>query len=302
LLREQVCTYMCPWPRIQAAMMDESSLTVTYNDWRGEPRSRHAKRMRKEGVSTGDCVDCNACVAVCPMGIDIRDGQQLECITCALCIDACDNVMDKLGLEKGLIAYATLSDYEANMALAGAGMHVASPVIVPENIRDVSGKLSHRIARFSWRQIIRARTLIYLAVYAAIGLGIIYSLVMRDKLDVKVIPDRNPQYVILSDGSIRNGYELKILNMEGDAKRFLITVGGMLDPDVVQAGVTSQQRKWIVTDVQPDKVKSVKLYVTIPRARLHDSSTKFTFHVSHLGGSDDKTVQAIFEAPKEFSK
>ncbi|TIU73397.1 MAG: cytochrome c oxidase accessory protein CcoG, partial [Mesorhizobium sp.] len=87
--------YMCPWPRIQAAMLDENSLTVTYNDWRGEPRSRHAKKASAAGQSVGDCVDCNACVAVCPMGIDIRDGQQLECITCALCIDACDSVMDK---------------------------------------------------------------------------------------------------------------------------------------------------------------------------------------------------------------
>ena len=121
LMREQVCTYMCPWPRIQAAMLDEHSLTVTYNAWRGEPRSRHMKRMRKEGIGVGDCVDCNACVAVCPMGIDIRDGQQLECITCALCIDACDGVMSKLGLEKGLIAYSTLDDYAFNMQLAGAG-------------------------------------------------------------------------------------------------------------------------------------------------------------------------------------
>ncbi|MEO0922935.1 MAG: cytochrome c oxidase accessory protein CcoG, partial [Pseudomonadota bacterium] len=115
LMREQVCTYMCPWPRVQAAMLDEHSLTVTYNDWRGEPRSRHQKRERAVGNPVGDCVDCNACVAVCPMGIDIRDGQQLECITCALCIDACDGVMGKLGLEKGLISYATLADYNANM-------------------------------------------------------------------------------------------------------------------------------------------------------------------------------------------
>src|SRR5690606_28600649 len=85
LMREQVCTYMCPWPRIQAAMLDEHSLTVTYNDWRGEPRSRHAKKAAAAGKPVGDCVDCNACVVVCPMGIDIRDGQQLECITCALC-------------------------------------------------------------------------------------------------------------------------------------------------------------------------------------------------------------------------
>ncbi|NQX80292.1 MAG: cytochrome c oxidase accessory protein CcoG, partial [Hyphomicrobiaceae bacterium] len=120
VLREQVCTYMCPWPRVQAAMLDEHSLTVTYNDWRGEPRSRHIKRARAEGKFTGDCVDCGACTSVCPMGIDIRKGQQLECITCALCIDACDNVMRKLNLECGLISYTTLSDYNTNMAIAGA--------------------------------------------------------------------------------------------------------------------------------------------------------------------------------------
>src|SRR5690606_19371065 len=120
LMREQVCTYMCPWPRIQGAMLDENSLTVTYNAWRGEPRTRGVKKATAAGIAAGDCVDCNACVAVCPMGIDIRDGQQLECITCALCIDACDNVMDKLGKERGLISYATLRDYNANMALATA--------------------------------------------------------------------------------------------------------------------------------------------------------------------------------------
>ncbi|MGO7079347.1 cytochrome c oxidase accessory protein CcoG, partial [Rhizobium johnstonii] len=81
LMREQVCTYMCPWPRIQGAMLDENSLVVTYNDWRGEQRSRHAKKAQVKGRPVGDCVDCNACVAVCPMGIDIRDGQQMECIT-----------------------------------------------------------------------------------------------------------------------------------------------------------------------------------------------------------------------------
>src|SRR5262245_2405244 len=139
LMREQVCTYMCPWPRIQGAMLDEHSLTVTYNDWRGEPRSRHAKKALAAGQSVGDCVDCNACVAVCPMGIDIRDGQQFECITCALCIDACDAVMDKVGKERGLIAYATLSDYNSNMALAtGGGAHPVDPNVV----RDAEGKLA----------------------------------------------------------------------------------------------------------------------------------------------------------------
>ena len=155
LMREQVCTYMCPWPRIQGAMLDEHSLTVTYNDWRGEPRSRHAKKAIAEGKPVGDCVDCNACVVVCPMGIDIRDGQQLECITCALCIDACDDVMTRLGKERGLISYATLSDYNRNMALAtGSGK-----VVQPSRVRDSrTGKLVEAIKRTDWRSIVRPRT------------------------------------------------------------------------------------------------------------------------------------------------
>jgi cytochrome c oxidase accessory protein FixG len=99
--REQVCTFMCPWPRFQAAMFDEDTLIVTYQRWRGEPRSRHRKGLAGEGL--GDCVDCNLCVAVCPTGIDIRDGQQLECLSCALCIDACNSVMEKVGLPRDLI-------------------------------------------------------------------------------------------------------------------------------------------------------------------------------------------------------
>jgi cytochrome c oxidase accessory protein FixG len=104
-MREQVCIYMCPWPRIQAAMMDEDTITVAYREWRGEPRGKG-----KDRDDLGDCIDCNACVNVCPVGIDIRDGQQLECITCALCIDACDDIMAKIGKPRGLIDYIALTD------------------------------------------------------------------------------------------------------------------------------------------------------------------------------------------------
>ena len=91
--REQVCTYMCPWPRFQSAMLDDQSFTVTYQGWRGEPRSRG--KRHEDGPSVGDCVDCGACVTACPTGIDIRDGIQLECINCGLCIDACNHVMER---------------------------------------------------------------------------------------------------------------------------------------------------------------------------------------------------------------
>ncbi len=109
LMREQVCTYMCPWPRIQAAMTDREALSVTYRRDRGEPRGAHKKGEPWDG--RGDCIDCNQCVAACPMGIDIRDGAQLECINCGLCIDACDDVMRRVDRPFGLIAF----DTEANV-------------------------------------------------------------------------------------------------------------------------------------------------------------------------------------------
>src|SRR4051794_10972832 len=98
-MREQVCLYMCPWPRIQAALIDENALNVTYRYDRGEPRHsvKKAATLRAAGEPAGDCIDCNQCVAVCPTGVDIRDGANLGCIQCGLCIDACDAVMTKVG-------------------------------------------------------------------------------------------------------------------------------------------------------------------------------------------------------------
>lgn len=303
-MREQVCTYMCPWPRIQAAMMDENSLTVTYNDWRGEPRSRHAKRMRKEGVPTGDCVDCNACVAVCPMGIDIRDGQQLECITCALCIDACDGVMGKIGLEKGLISYATSNDYYSNMALAtGQENNTQSAVdVIPANIRSAAGELSDKIRTTSWRIILRSRNLIYAAIYLAIGIAMLYSVSMRDRLDVNVLQDRNPIFTVLSDGSIRNGYDVRILNMKGHEQNYVITVDGLPNPYLTLSGFNSGPRKSILVDVPADKSKSVKLFISTARDGLQDAKTKFKLNVSVLGGHDAVSETVNFEAPKELFK
>ena len=117
-MREQVCTYLCPWPRIQAALTDEHALNVTYRYDRGEPRGPHRKGESWEG--RGDCIDCKQCVQVCPMGIDIRDGVQLECIHCALCIDACDQMMKKVDRPTGLIAY----DTDVAVARRAAGLPV----------------------------------------------------------------------------------------------------------------------------------------------------------------------------------
>ncbi len=149
-MREQVCIYMCPWPRIQAAMLDENSLVVTLQ--------RLARRARTAPCQEGDCrrragrrlrrLQCLCCRL--SDGIDIRDGQQLECITCALCIDACDGVMDKIGKPRGLIAYATLDEYQSNMALATGG---GACSIDPAKVRNPDGSFSDKIRHFDWRVI-----------------------------------------------------------------------------------------------------------------------------------------------------
>jgi cytochrome c oxidase accessory protein FixG len=298
LMREQVCTYMCPWPRIQGAMLDENSLTVTYNDWRGEPRSRHAKKALAVGQSVGDCVDCNACVAVCPMGIDIRDGQQLECITCALCIDACDSVMDKIGKERGLISYATLNDYNANMALATSS---GARAIDPSLVRGADGKLSEKVVHFHIAKIFRLRTFIYLGAWTLVGLILLYALFTRDRLEVNVLHDRNPQFVTLSDGSIRNGYTVKLLNMIPEPRTFVVSIDGLPGATISVIGIDAQLDRSVTVPVDPDHLKTLKLFVRLPRERVPAPATNFTFFVQDTASPDSDRYVATFNAP-EISK
>ena len=185
-MREQVCVYMCPWPRIQTAMLDEKSLIVTYKDWRGEPRGS-VKKAEKNPGAVGDCVDCNQCVNVCPTGYDIRNGPDIQCITCALCIDACDSVMQQIGRPRGLIDYATLEDCEIERA---GGQ--PKPIM---------------------KALFHTRTLVYLGVWGAIGLALLFALGVRTQIDVSVQKDRNPPFMLMSDGEIRNAYTVKLRNM-----------------------------------------------------------------------------------------
>jgi len=297
LMREQVCTYMCPWPRIQAAMLDEHSLTVTYNDWRGEPRSRHAKRAAAQGLETGDCVDCNACVVVCPMGIDIRDGQQLECITCALCIDACDGVMDRLGRERGLISYATLVDYNANMALAtGNGAHPVRPSLV----RDGAGRIADAVAHFRLKKLFRPRTFIYFGGWSLIGLLLVYGLLTRDRLEINVLRDRNPQYVVLSDGSIRNGYTVKLLNKIPEQRSVTVALAELPGATMSVVGLDHVEGDTVAVTLEPDRARSLKIYVR--QARGHGDgqgrTQRLVFRVTDPASLDAAAYVTSFERPE----
>ncbi len=314
-MREQVCTYMCPWPRIQAAMLDEDSLTVTYNDWRGEPRNRHAKRAIAAGNIVGDCVDCNACVAVCPMGIDIRDGQQLECITCALCIDACNGVMKKLGREKGLISYATLRDYNANLDLATGGTGKAEDInpISTINIKAMAAARAEKtpeaendnelpvapsqVAHTTWRSLARPRTIMYSSVLAVIGFALLTVLVTRSRLEINVIQDRNPMFVKLSDGSIRNGYEIKVLNMIAKPRRFNIKVEGLPGAEISFEESTEKFGDAFNIDVAPDQVQAKKIYISVPKDQIKQSHSQFRLLVHEIDGDEKSEYVAKFHAP-----
>jgi cytochrome c oxidase accessory protein FixG len=294
LMREQVCIYMCPWPRIQAAMLDEDSLVVTYNDWRGEPRSRGTKKSASADRPSGDCVDCNACVAVCPTGIDIRDGQQLECITCALCIDACNSVMDKLQRDRGLISYSTLRDYNHNMLLAN-GSDTSS--VRASYKRTGLGGVSDHVKHFRWSVVFRPRTLIYFSVWSAIGLAMLAALLTRDRLQVNVQHDRNPIAVRLSDGSVRNGYTVKLLNMVPEPRVIRLSIRGLPGAAIAVTGMDGESGQSISVPVEPDKLRSLHVFVTQPAQLLQPGQSHFVIQAADLQSNENDTYNAVFELP-----
>ena len=266
VLREQVCKYMCPYARFQGAMFDRNTLIISYDPLRGEPRGARRRGglasvlARARGLLSpasaqeelvraaqhrsaadqqvaaklttaaldasqplpergplapeqlGDCIDCTVCVQVCPTGIDIRNGLQYECIACGACIDACDSVMDKMGYPRGLVRYTTQN--------------------------AVEGKPS---------KVLRPRVWVYGALLSLIFIGWLYGVFNRTPLIVDVLRDRNALYRVAADGSIENGYTLKLVNKQGRALRLRIevasgaaeVVGGPLEVVVEPEGVAN---------------------------------------------------------------
>ncbi len=229
-MREQVCKYMCPYARFQSVMFDPDTLIVTYDPERGEPRG-----LRKKGADLsklGDCVDCGQCVQVCPTGIDIRNGLQYECIGCAACIDICDQVMDKVGLPRGLVRYST----ESAMA-----KHLSKKEI-----------LAH---------VIRPRILLYTAILILITGLAAWFLAHRIPLKVDIIRDRSTLARETDDGRIENVFMLQIMNTEERTHRYKITVDGLPgaeitgdnEVDAAAAGLTSFN---VIVSAPPDAGKT----------------------------------------------
>ncbi|WP_103259015.1 cytochrome c oxidase accessory protein CcoG [Tabrizicola aquatica] len=257
--REQICIYACPWPRIQAAMVDEDTLTIGYRDWRGEPRGK------QNVAGNGDCIDCMACVNVCPMGIDIRDGQQMACITCGLCIDACNDVMDKIGKPRDLIGYLALTD----------------------EVRERAGQPPKSV----WAHVFRPRTVMYTVLWAGVGIGLVVALFLRSPIDVNVTPVRNPTYVTLSDGSIRNAYDLRLRNMHGADALFTLSVTSEEPLAIALEGVEG-----LTVTVPANETMSQRVYLTATPGSeaADDDRTEVRFWIAEEGTTNRVHHDTVF--------
>jgi len=191
-LREQVCIYMCPYARFQSAMFDKDTLIISYDEVRGEPRGSRSRKEDPKNKGLGDCIDCTLCVQVCPTGIDIRKGLQYQCIACASCIDVCDEVMDKMGYEKGLVRYTTQNALEGKPA-----------------------------------KILRPRVIIYATILVGILVATLVSMGQRVPLEMDVIRDRVALYLVADNGDIENVYVVKVINMDVKPHEYELSVSGL---------------------------------------------------------------------------
>lgn len=232
LMREQVCVYMCPWPRIQAAMTDADTFMVGYYQDRGEKRGKHKKAASWDG--RGDCIDCKACVAVCPMGIDIRDGDQLECINCGLCVDACDEVMQKIDRPTGLIGYGV--DYRVGTMLE---------------------------KKPAFPKVLRSRSIFYGVAISIVSTLMLLGLNNRTTVEFNVERNRSPAYTVLSDGRVRNAVSVRVLNKKSDETLYNLRFDGDAGLEVSAVGHEVEEGQFNLT-IPGDKLQQTRIFLTLP--------------------------------------
>ncbi|KAA0582077.1 cytochrome c oxidase accessory protein CcoG [Azospirillum sp. B21] len=271
--REQMCMYMCPWPRIQTAMLDEHSLVVTYQADRGDNRGPKRKSQswdERRAQGFGDCIDCGQCVQVCPMGIDVRTGEQADCINCGLCVDACDTIMIQQGLPTRLIAFDSLAAQDTR----------------------ASGKT------YQWR-LIRPRVIVYALLMLVIGGAMAWSFALRPSLNITVLRDRAPLFVTLSDGSIRNAYTFKVANKTRQNRSYTLSVVGLSAADIKVIGEAEPETAAHTATIsaEPDSVATYRVYVTAPRGEVTATSLPLTFQLSDTVTAEKNSRDSVFMGP-----
>jgi cytochrome c oxidase accessory protein FixG len=239
--REQTCLIVCPYGRWQATLLDQQSLIVAYDEGRGEPRALGTKNRPS---SAGACISCNACVQTCPTGIDIRNGLQMECVHCTQCIDACDDVMTRIGQPAGLIRYTSQA------ALAGRPRH--------------------------W---LRMRTVMYPVLLVLLGSGLLTALVTKDSADVTVLRGVGAPFTEENDGHISNQVRIKVTNRRDVEARYQVTLvpaeQGNPMPDSL--AVIAPENPLIV---QAGETRSTSIFVLLPRRAFRDGERLINLHIT----------------------
>ncbi|ACT48345.1 cytochrome c oxidase accessory protein CcoG [Methylotenera mobilis] len=255
-LREQVCKHMCPYARFQSAMFDNDTLIVTYDQERGEPRSGRSRKVDAKQEGLGDCIDCNFCVQVCPVGIDIRNGLQYECISCGLCVDACNSIMDKMNYSRGLIRFTTQN---------GLAQHWTKHQVI--------------------QKILRPRVLIYSALLLLLSLGLVASLALRPSFKVDVNRDRGVMSRLVSGGKVENVYQLQITNVTEAAESYRVSVTG-----IDGLSMASQTQ----FTVEPANERLVAVSLQIADGAIRSGTHPIMFEVEALGSKERITQKSIF--------
>ncbi len=259
LLREQTCFWLCPYARIQAVMSDSQTIMPTYDVNRGEPRGKLLKGAQAGTQGKGDCIDCFQCVQVCPTGVDIRQGQQLGCITCGLCLDACDSVMDKIARPRGLIRYASLDEMEG---------------------KPVKKLYQH------------PRTLVYISIILIALGGIAYGLTHLGAMTLRVIPSRQPLFVTMSNGDIQNEYEFKVVNKTNKDLHVDVTVEHGIPGQII---IGAEQP--LLT--HHGRGTSFTIFVKAPGVNIKREVTPIEFHIRSIEDPSVKAeYSSKFNGPK----
>lgn len=266
-LREQVCKYMCPYARFQSVMVDHDTLVVTYDPVRGDPRGKRSKREDHRAAGLGDCVDCRICVQVCPTGIDIRDGLQYECIGCGACIDACDQVMDKMMYPRGLIRYTSERAIEERLTPAEARRHIKRP-----------------------------RILIYSVLWIVLVGAFFTALAMRSPLKVDVIRDRGALAREVEGGMIENVYRLQLINTTESPMPLRITAEGL--PALQVRGLPTETEGVVVVAAASNLLVPVRLRLPMDAAEPGTHAIRFRIASLQPDGGAEINEASSFIVPR----
>ncbi len=259
-VRERVCTYMCPYGRFQSAMLDNDTTLVTYHDWRGEPRGKFDPNS-----SAGDCIDCGKCVVVCPMGIDIRDGLQLACISCGLCVDACNSVMERINRPLYLIGYDSVNSTKAKM------LH--KPYI---------------------RSLLHTKTVLFGTIFIIVGTLLLYSLINKESFKVSVLHDRAVLFTSLPDGTIRNGYTIKLFNKTLKPQKFVLSLSGIEGASIKLQGFEQEYAVTHEVDIGPDQEISLIVFIKVPKDRLKVTRESINFEIRSVESNKIYSTKSVF--------